>query len=68
MEKSKHLKGQLGPRVGHVTFFNHGGQLGPRVGHMTFFNHGGQLGPRVITLRFFNHGGQWFHGFHGFSR
>ena len=24
-KKSKHLKGRLGPRVGDVTFFNHGG-------------------------------------------
>ena len=34
--KSKHLKGQLGPRVGDVTFFNHGGQLGPPVSDVTF--------------------------------
>ena len=44
---SKHLKGQLGTRVGDVTFFNHGGQLGPCVGDVTFFNNGGQLGPCV---------------------
>ena len=30
--QSKHLKGQLGPLVGDVMFFNHGGQLGPCVG------------------------------------
>ena len=35
--QSKHLKGQLGPRVRDVTFFNHGGQLGPRVSNVTFF-------------------------------
>ena len=45
--QSKHLKGQLGPRVGDVTFFNHGGQLGACVGDVTFFNHVGQLGPHV---------------------
>ena len=51
--QSKHLKGQLGPRVGNVTFFNHGGQLGPCVGNVTFFNHGGF---------------SWFLvGFHGFQ-
>ena len=33
--ESKHLKGQLGPRVGDVTFFNHGGQLGLHVGDVT---------------------------------
>ena len=54
--KSKHLKGQLGPRVGDVTFFNHGGQLGPCVGDVTFFNHGGQLGTCVGDVTFFN---QW---------
>ena len=53
---SKHLKGQLGPRVGDVTFFNHGGQLGPCVGDVTFFNHGGQLGTCVGDVTFFN---QW---------
>ena len=52
---SKHLKGQLGPRVGDVTFFNHGGQLGPCVGDVTFFNHGGQLGTCVGDVTFFNH-------------
>ena len=52
--KSKHLKGQLGPRVGDVTFFNHGGQLGPCVGDVTFFNHGGQLGTCVGDVTFFN--------------
>ena len=51
---SKHLKGQLGPRVGDVTFFNHGGQLGPCVGDVTFFNHGGQLGTCVGDVTFFN--------------
>ena len=56
--ESKHLKGQLGPRVGDVTFFNHGGQLGPCVGDVTFFNHGGQLGTCVGDVTFFNHGGQ----------
>ena len=56
--QSKHLKGQLGPRVGDATFFNHGGHLGPCVGDVTFFNHGGQLGPRVGDVTFFNHGGQ----------
>ena len=50
---SKHLKGQLVPRVGNVTFFNHGGQLGPHVSDVTFFNHGGQLGPRVSDVTFF---------------
>ena len=55
-KKSKHLKGQLGPRVGDVTFFNHGGQLGPCVGDVTFFNHGGQLGTCVGDVTFFN---QW---------
>ena len=34
-EESKHLKGQLEPRVGDVTFFNHGGQLGLHVGDVT---------------------------------
>jgi len=52
--ESKHLKGQLGPRVGDVTFFNHGGQLGPCVGDVTFFNHGGQLGTCVGDVTFFN--------------
>ena len=33
--QSKHLKGQLGHRVGDVTFFNHGGQLGLHVGDVT---------------------------------
>ena len=55
---SKHLKGQLGPRVGDVTFFNHGGQLGACVGDVTFFNHVGQLGPCVGDVTFFNHVGQ----------
>jgi len=36
-EQSKHLKGQLGPPVGNVTFFNHGGQLDPPVGYVMFF-------------------------------
>ena len=45
IKASKHLKGQLGPRVGDVTFFNHGGQLGTCVGDVTFFNHGGRLNP-----------------------
>ena len=52
LSASKHLKGQLEPRVGDVTFFNHGGQLGPCVGDVTFFNHGGQLGPRVGDVMF----------------
>ena len=56
--KSKHIKGQLGPRVGDVKFFNHGGQSGPSVGVVTFFNHVGQLGPCVRDLTFFNHVGQ----------
>ena len=39
--QSKNLKGQLGPRVSDVAFFNHGGQLGPvfswfLVGFMVF--------------------------------
>ena len=46
-KKSKHLKGQLGPRVGDVTFFNHGGQLGTCVGDVTFFNQWRSVG----TLR-----------------
>ena len=73
--QSKHLKGQLGPRVGDVTFFNHGGQLGPCVGDVTFFNHGGQLGTCVGDVTFFNqkevswgpasvtwHFSRWFQG------
>ena len=56
--ESKHLKGQLGPRVGDVTFFIHGGQLGACVGDVTFFNHVGQLGPCVGDVTFFNHVGQ----------
>ena len=35
---SKHLKGQLGPRVSSLTFLIKGGQLGCCVGDITFFN------------------------------
>ena len=33
---TKHLKGQLGRNVNHVTFFK-GGQMGPPVNHVMFF-------------------------------
>ena len=35
----KHLKSQLGPCVGEVTFFNQRRSVGARVGDVTFLDH-----------------------------
>ena len=50
---SKHLTGQLEPRVRNVTFFCiKGGQLEPRVCNLAFIcTKGGQLGPHICYIR-----------------
>ena len=38
--QSKHLKGQLDPPVGNITFFDHqGGQFDPPVNNVNFLDH-----------------------------
>ena len=53
--QSKHLKGQLDPPVGSVTFFYHqGGHLDPPVGSVMLLDrHRGHLDPPVLDLTFF---------------
>ena len=51
-DQSKHLKGQLGPPVSDVTFFNHGGRLGPPLVTSRFLIMEVGWGPPLVTSRF----------------
>ena len=41
--KYRRLKGQFGPRIGHVMFFHNRGQLGLPIGSVEFFHRNGRL-------------------------
>ena len=64
LEISKHLKGQLGPRVSDVTFFGPKEVgWGPVLVTSRFSTKGGQLDPPVSDVTFFGPKEVGFHGF-----
>ena len=53
LQKSKHLKGQLGTRVTDVKFFNRSCQFGPASVTSRFFSCRGQLRPGISDVKLF---------------